>query len=345
MSDIMEIQRNDQFTKTKVVVIGGGTGVSVLLRGIKRYTENITAIVTVADDGGGSGILREDLGMLPPGDIRSCILALADDESIMQKLLNYRFEEGRLQGQSFGNLFIAAMNAISNDFVDAIKSVSEVMAVKGTVLPVTLEDITLTAELANGDIVNGESSIPETVRRKRSKIKTVKINPSKVKALPYCLKAIAEADIIILGPGSLYTSIIPNLLVDNMETALHNAKGKKFYISNVMTQPGETYGYDLFDHIEAIESHLKNKKNIVDYIVANSGKVNPSHLKHYQLEGSDMVNIDLSKFVECPYEFILGDFVEVKNGYIRHDAKKIIETILNINEGLEKNELFIRNKK
>lgn len=158
-------------SQPKVVIIGGGTGVSVLLRGIKTYTDNITAIVTVADDGGGSGVLREDLGMLPPGDIRSCILALADDESIMQKLLNYRFREGRLQGQSFGNLFIAAMNSISRDFVEAIKNVSEVMAVKGTVLPVTLEDITLTAELVNGDIINGESSIPEIVRKKEVRLR------------------------------------------------------------------------------------------------------------------------------------------------------------------------------
>ncbi len=320
-------------SQPKVVVIGGGTGVSVLLRGIKAYTDNITAIVTVADDGGGSGVLREDLGMLPPGDIRSCILALADDESIMQKLLNYRFEEGRLQGQSFGNLFIAAMNAISHDFVEAIKNVSEVMAVKGTVLPVTLEDITLTAELVNGDIVNGESSIPKIVRKKRSKIKTVKINPRKVKALPYCLKAIQEADIIILGPGSLYTSIIPNLLVDNIEEALHNAKGKKFYISNVMTQPGETFEYDLYDHIEAIESHLKNGSQIIDYIVANTGEVDKSFLKHYWDKGSDLVNVNLPRFEKDAYQFILGDFVEVKNGYIRHNATKIIETILNIEEG------------
>ncbi|MPW26358.1 uridine diphosphate-N-acetylglucosamine-binding protein YvcK [Alkalibaculum sp. M08DMB] len=316
----------------KVVIIGGGTGVSVLLRGIKEYTEEITAIITVADDGGGSGVLREDLGMLPPGDIRSCILALADDESIMQNLLNYRFEEGRLRGQSFGNLFIAAMNAISDNFVEAIKNVSDVMAVKGTVLPVTTEDITLTAELVNGQIVNGESYIAKSVQEMKSNIKKMRINPCTVKALPYCLDAIEQADIIILGPGSLYTSIIPNLLVENIEIALHNSKGKKFYISNVMTQPGETQGYDLFDHIEAIENHLANGSKVVDYIIANSGIVERKYLKQYQLEGSDMVRINLSKFREGYYKFILDDFVEVKNGYIRHNAKKIIETILNVKE-------------
>ncbi|RBP62645.1 putative cofD-like protein [Alkalibaculum bacchi] len=318
----------NQYNQPKIVILGGGTGVSVLLRGIKHYTENITAIVTVADDGGGSGVLREDLGMLPPGDIRSCILALADDESIMQKLLNHRFTEGRLNGQSFGNLFIAAMNAISDNFVEAIKNVSDVMAVKGTVLPVTLDDITLTAELVNGEIVNGESAIPETVKKVGSKIKIVKTNPDKVCALPYCVKAIEEADIIILGPGSLYTSIIPDLLVEDIEEALLRAKAKKYYISNIMTQPGETQGYDLYDHVEALQAHLKQGKNIIDYIVANTGKVKKCFLEPYQEQDSDMVEVDLSRFTDCPYEFILDNFIEVKNGYIRHNARKIVETIL-----------------
>mgnify|MGYP000882724063 CR=1 FL=1 len=318
----------NQYNQPKIVILGGGTGVSVLLRGIKHYTENITAIVTVADDGGGSGVLREDLGMLPPGDIRSCILALADDESIMQKLLNHRFTEGRLNGQSFGNLFIAAMNAISDNFVEAIKNVSDVMAVKGTVLPVTLDDITLTAELVNGEIVNGESAIPETVKKVGSKIKMVKTNPDKVCALPYCVKAIEEADIIILGPGSLYTSIIPDLLVEDIEEALLRAKAKKYYISNIMTQPGETQGYDLYDHVEALQAHLKQGKNIIDYIVANTGKVKKCFLEPYQEQDSDMVEVDLSRFTDCPYEFILDNFIEVKNGYIRHNARKIVETIL-----------------
>lgn len=318
----------NRYNQPKIVILGGGTGVSVLLRGIKHYTENITAIVTVADDGGGSGVLREDLGMLPPGDIRSCILALADDESIMQKLLNHRFTEGRLNGQSFGNLFIAAMNAISDNFAEAIKNVSDVMAVKGTVLPVTLDDITLTAELVNGEIVNGESAIPETVKKVGSKIKMVKTNPDKVCALPYCLKAIEEADIIILGPGSLYTSIIPDLLVEDIEVALLRAKAKKYYISNIMTQPGETQDYDLYDHVEALQAHLKQGKNIIDYIVANTGKVEKSFLGPYQEQDSDMVKVDLSRFTDCHYEFILDNFIEVKNGYIRHNARKIVETIL-----------------
>ncbi|MFZ7132195.1 MAG: gluconeogenesis factor YvcK family protein [Eubacteriales bacterium] len=313
---------------SKVVVIGGGTGNAVILRGLKKFTHYITAIVTVADDGGGSGVLREDLGMLPPGDIRSCILALADDESIMQELLNYRFKEGRLQGQCFGNLFIAAMNSISNNFVEAIKNVSEVMAVKGKVLPVTLEDITLTAQLANGDVINGESIIPEMVRKRKSKINSVSINPSSVCALPYCLDAIAEADIIILGPGSLYTSIIPNLLVDKVEEALSCSKAKKYYICNIMTQPGETDNYDLYDHVISIEQHLKFSNRIFDYIIANIGEVDDSTLRGYALEGSKLVKADLSRFPHGKYQLILDNYVDIKNDYIRHDAEKIAERIL-----------------
>lgn len=324
----MEINKEVDKWEPKVVVMGGGTGNSVILRGLKKLTHHITAIVTVADDGGGSGVLREDLGMLPPGDIRSCILALADDESIMQQLLNYRFNEGRLKGQNFGNLFLAAMNSISDNFVEAIKNVSEVMAVNGKVLPVTLEDITLTAQLLNGDTVSGESAIPKVVVQKKSPIKRVNINPSTVRALPYCLDAIQEADIIILGPGSLYTSIIPNLLVDKIEEALLKAKAKKYYICNIMTQPGETEDYDVLDHIKAIENHLKYKHRIFDYVVANTGNAPHDIVSHYELEGSSMVNADISKFNGEKYVFLLDDFVEVKNGYIRHNAEKIAKQIL-----------------
>lgn len=313
----------------KVVVMGGGTGNAVILRGLKAYTENITAIVTVADDGGNSGILRSDLGMLPPGDIRSCILALADDESIMQELLNYRFSDGRLKGQCFGNLFIAAMNSISDNFVEAIKNVSEVMAVKGKVLPVTLEDITLKAKLLNGDIITGESLIPEMVKEKKTKIKRVSINPSSVNALPYCIDAINEADIIILGPGSLYTSIIPNLLVDKIEDTLINAKAKKYYICNIMTQPGETEGYDLFDHVVSIEDHLQRLSPIFEYVIANIGRVDEDFLVKYKLEGSTLVEVDMDKFNDKnKYRFMLDDYVEVKDGYIRHNAKKIARDII-----------------
>lgn len=315
--------------RKRVVVIGGGTGSSVILRGLKKFTDNITAIVTVADDGGGSGVLREDLGMLPPGDIRSCILALADDESIMQQLLNYRFEEGILKGQSFGNLFIAAMNSINGNFMEAIKNVSDVMAIKGRVLPVTLESITLSAVLQDGQVIDGESHIPAVAIQRGTKIKAVEINPKNVKPLPEAIEAILNAQAVIIGPGSLYTSIIPDLLVHGIEEALQNTKAKRFYISNIMTQPGETEGYDIWDHIEAIEGHLTNpSKRIFDYIVINQGKAVEESIDKYKTGGSEHVRFNISKFKGREYKFIIGDYVEVVNDYIRHDAEKISEEIL-----------------
>ncbi|HAE62593.1 MAG TPA: hypothetical protein DCG38_09730 [Eubacteriaceae bacterium] len=313
----------------RVAVIGGGTGSSVILRGLKKYTENITAIVTVADDGGGSGVLREDLGMLPPGDIRSCILSLADEEGIMQKLLNYRFEEGRLKGQSFGNLFIAAMNGISGNFVEAIKNVSDVMAIKGTVLPVSLESVTLSAELCNGEIVNGESQIPLKAMEKKSKIKRVSINPKRIEPLPEAIEAIMSAQAVIVGPGSLYTSIIPNLLVDGVEDALRATKAKRFYIPNIMTQPGETDDYDAWDHIHAIEAHLKNHaEKIFDYIVINRGKDMGEPFDKYKSGGAERVRFIKERFAGGKYSLIEGDYIDIKQNYIRHDADKIAEVIL-----------------
>ena len=207
----------------KVVVIGGGTGLSTMLRGLKLYTRNITAIVTVGDDGGGSGKLRADLGMLPPGDIRNCILALADTEPIMEDLLQYRYNEGSLKGQRFGNLFLAAMAGISENFEDAVQKMSSVLAVTGKVLPVTLDDMKLIAELENGNIVEGESIIPDEVVNQKTKIKKLKINPEKARPLIDALFAIKDADAIIMGPGSLYTSIIPNLLVEDIVDAIEKS--------------------------------------------------------------------------------------------------------------------------
>ena len=204
----------------KIVVVGGGTGLSTMLRGLKKHSHNITAIVTVADDGGGSGDLRNDLGMLPPGDVRNCILALANTEPVMDDLLNYRFKDGRLKGQSFGNLFLAAMNGISINFEDAVQKMSSVLAVRGQVLPVTLDYMELEAILENGNIIKGESNIPDAVIKQKSKIKELRIIPEEADALGDALIAIEEADAIILGPGSLYTSILPNLLVKDITKAI-----------------------------------------------------------------------------------------------------------------------------
>ena len=277
----------------KIVVVGGGTGLSTMLRGLKYYTSNITAIVTVGDDGGGSGDLREDLGMLPPGDIRNCILALADTEPLMEDLLQYRFKDGRLKNQSFGNLFLAAMNGISDNFEDAVQKMSSVLAVTGRVLPVTLEDMKLVAELENGNKVEGESQIPEEALRQNSRIKKIRIEPQNAKPLDDAIKAIGEADAIVLGPGSLYTSIIPNLLVKNIAESIRKSDAIKIYISNIMTQPGETNGFKASDHIKVLRKY--GGRNIVDYVIANNGDI-PSEVKEkYALDNSSLVELDKKK--------------------------------------------------
>ena len=239
----------------KVAVIGGGHGLSNMLRGLKQYTENISAIVTVADDGGGSGMLRQDLGMPPPGDIRSCMEALANTEPVMRELLHYRFTEGSLAGQSFGNLFLAALNGISPSFDAAVRRMSQVLAITGRVLPVTTADVQLEAEFENGATVVGESKIFYCKKQEDCRIRQVRLIPSRPKALPEAVSAIADADMIVLGPGSLYTSIIPNLLVDGIVKAIRESDALKVYVCNVMTQEGETEGYTVSDHIAAIFAH------------------------------------------------------------------------------------------
>lgn len=313
----------------KIVVIGGGTGLSVLLRGLKKYTSNITAIVTVADDGGGSGILREDLGLLPPGDIRNCILALADTEPVMERLLQYRFEEGQLKGQSFGNLLIAAMNGISsNNFEEAIRKINDVFAVTGKVLPVTLEDITLYAKLRNGKTIKGESQIPKKVKEFDSEIESVFIKPSSVKPLDESIEAIREADIVVLGPGSLYTSIIPNLMVEDIRRAIKESKSIKVYITNVMTQPGETDGYGVWEHVEAIIKHMKSQ--VIDYVFVNNEEISLDVLKKYVKDGAEPIRLkkgELEKLYKNGIKVKEGPFIDIKNQYIRHDADSVSDVI------------------
>ena len=236
----------------RIVVIGGGHGQSTLLRGLKLYSRNLTAIVTVADDGGGSGVLRRDLGMLPPGDIRNCITALANTEPTMMELMNYRFPEGINKGQSFGNLFLAALNGITGSFEEAVTRMNEVLAVTGKVLPVTNANVDLVADFENGASVVGESKIAAKKKQQNCRIHQVRLEPQKPKALPHAIDAILSADMIILGPGSLYTSIIPNLLVDGIVQALEKSKAPKIYVLNIMTQDGETEGYTAFDHLHAL---------------------------------------------------------------------------------------------
>lgn len=312
----------------KIVAVGGGTGLSTMLRGLKQYSSNLTALVTVADDGGGSGVLREDLGMLPPGDIRNCILALADTEPIMQKLLQYRFQDGMLKGQSFGNLFLAAMDGISDSFEEAVKKMSDVLAVTGTVLPITLDDVRLCAETDNGNTILGEFNIGHRSLNDKERINKVYFNQSNVKPLSEAIEAITDADIVVLGPGSLYTSIIPNLLVDGVCDALQKTKAIIVYVCNVMTQPCETDGYTLSDHIKAIEKH--SKKGLIDYCVVNTAPIPNEMRERYLLDGAELVKVDSEIVEKMGIEIITGDFKSVNNNLVRHDSNKLAKKIIEL---------------
>lgn len=314
----------------KIVTIGGGTGNSILLRGVKNFTSNITTIVTVADDGGGSGVLREDLGMLPPGDIRNCLVALANTEPIMEKLINYRFSNGQLKGQSLGNLLIAAMNDICGDFNEAIREISNVLAITGKVLPMTLDNVKLFAELEDGSTIEGESNITFLNRKNGGKIKRVYTSPKLLLPLKESIDSIMDADIVLLGPGSLYTSIIPNLLVTDISQALKETKAEVVYILNIMTQPGETNGYSVTDHVVAIIDHANS--NIIDKIVVNSKEVDKyAKYRYKSIENSTPIYItdeDREIMEKLGIEIIEADICDISYDYIVHDSNKLMKTIL-----------------
>ncbi len=316
----------------KIVVIGGGTGISNILRGLKKITSDVVAIVTVADDGGGSGVLRDELGILPPGDIRSCLISLANTEPIMKELLRYRFTEGNLKNQNFGNLFIAAMIGITGNFEDAIKKTSEVLAITGKVLPVTTEDMIIKAELLDGTFVEGESKIPCEVLKKNTGIKNIFIVPDIIKPLKDCVNEVLNADIIILGPGSLYTSILPNLKIKEMCDALNKSRGLKVYISNIMTQPGETDGYTLSDHVDAIFRNTNISS--IDYVIANDRVLDEDILGKYECNNSEQVVCDYIKLSKLNIVVVKDDLVKLENNLIRHDHNKlacIVKDIINSN--------------
>ncbi len=309
----------------KIVVIGGGTGLSTMLRGLKYYTSNITAIVTVGDDGGGSGDLREDLGMLPPGDIRNCILALADTEPLMEDLLQYRFKDGRLKNQSFGNLFLAAMAGISDNFEEAVQKMSSVLAVTGKVIPVTLDNMQLVARLQNGNIIKGESQIPEEALKQNSRIDELMIMPENAKALKEALTAIKEADAIVMGPGSLYTSITSNLLVKDISRAVRKSNGIKIYISNIMTQPGETTGFKVSDHLKVLRKY--GGKDIVDYVIVNTGEITDELKEKYNQEGAELVKLDEEDIKSMGIKIVGENLVKINNGTVKHDSDKLAEVL------------------
>ena len=317
-------------TDPNVVVIGGGTGQSVFLRGLKKRTRNITAIVTVADDGGGSGVLREDLGMLPPGDIRNCLLALANIEPTMKEVMQYRFTEGALKGQSFGNLFLAAMNGLYGNFEVALYKMSQIFAITGKVLPVTLNDINLIAKLKNGKIVKGESRIPKEVKDDKTYIERVYLDEQDAVPLDEVINSIENADIIIMGPGSLYTSIIPNLL-NGVVDAIEKSKAPKVYICNIMTQPGETDDHNVLDHVNAIVKHTN--KNIIDYVISNNEVLPKEMIDRYQKDGAKQVILDDKQrkiLKTMGAKTIEENLIEIKNNYIRHDAGHISDIVINL---------------
>lgn len=314
-----------------ITVIGGGTGISVLLRGLKEHTMNLTAVVTVADDGGGSGKLREDLGILPPGDIRNCLLALADAEPKLKDVLQHRFSQGELKGQSFGNLFLASMIEIYGDFNKAIQEMSNVLDVKGEVFPMTLENVNLHVKLKNGKIIEGESAIPKMTVEYGSPIEKISVEPKKINPLRESVDRIRKSDCIVIGPGSLYTSIIPNLLVNKIPKEIYSSKGSKIYIANIMTQRGETDGFSLLKHVQEIEKY--SKKSIIDYVIVND-KVLPSEMKN-KLEKEKIEQIFLTEEEECflnekNIKVIKADILEIENHIIRHNSKALSDLIMKI---------------
>ncbi|MBI2842064.1 MAG: YvcK family protein [Armatimonadetes bacterium] len=309
----------------RIVVIGGGTGLSTMLRGLKQYTSNIVAIVTVTDDGGSSGKLHRELGMLPPGDIRNCLVALADAEPLMTELFQYRFNggTGSLQGHSFGNLLIAAMTNITGDFEKAVKETSNILAIRGRVLPSTIENVQLHAELADGSLADGETNIVAS----RQRIRHIFLTPSDIRPLDESIQAIALADVIIIGPGSVYTSIVPNLLVLGIADAIADSKAEKVYVCNVMTQPGETEGFTAADHVRAVANHSDHR--IFNHVLVNRQVPSLELLEKYAEQGAELVAPDIDAVREMGYRVVIGDFMS-QTDVVRHDPEKLAQAIIRL---------------
>ena len=308
-----------------MVVIGGGTGLSVILRGLKTFEVDITAIVTVADDGGSSGILRKELDIPPPGDVRNVLVALAEVEPLVEELFQHRFASGDgLNGHSLGNLLLAGMTSITGDFQKGISTISRVLNVRGRVLPAANESIILHAEMNDGSIVSGESQIPLVSKG----IKRVFLSPSYVTPLPETIQELAQADLIVLGPGSLYTSILPNLLVPGIVEAIRNSKAKKAYICNAMTQAGETDGYTASDHLQGVINHCG--EGLVKYVLVNGEPISEAVLERYQVERAQQVIVDDKELEDLGVSIIKDRFVLESNQKLRHDAMKVSEALLDL---------------
>jgi uncharacterized cofD-like protein len=305
----------------RIVSIGGGTGLSSLLRGLKKCAADLSAIVTVTDDGGSSGRLREELGVLPPGDIRNCMIALSEDEHLMSRLFRFRFNsDGSLHNHSFGNLFLTAMAGVTGDFAEAVLLTSEVLAIKGVIYPLTNSNVSLNAELEDGSTVTGETRITGSNQR----IRRVYLNPADARALPNALKAIEAADVITIGPGSLYTSLIPNLLVREVVAAIHDAQATKIYIQNIMTQPGETVGYSAAEHVKALSDHCDGL--VFPNILVNSREPSSSILKKYDAENAGLVDIDKDRLRALQLNIVERDLL-AEDGVVRHDPDRLARAV------------------
>ena len=309
----------------RIVAIGGGTGLSTMLRGLKHISPRITAIVSMADNGGGSGVLRQELGMPPPGDVRNCLQALANTEPTMEALLAYRFKEGTLKGQSFGNLFLAALTDMSGSFDLAVSRMSDVLAISGRVLPVTNENVQLLADFDDGATIEGQCQIANYKKGEGRRIIRVRMEPERPAALPGCLEAIAQADLILLGPGSLYTSVIPNLLVDGIARAIHESKAAKVYIMNLMTQDGETEGYTAQDHVRALFDH--GGEGLFDHALINNLPIPPAALELYRREGAAPISVDTTALARMGVRAEFAPVADHSKGLVRHDPQALARAI------------------
>ncbi len=308
-------------SKPKIVSIGGGTGLSTLLRGLKKCQADLSAIVTVTDDGGSSGRLREELGVMPPGDIRNCMIALSEDERLMSRLFRFRFTSGvGLRNHSFGNLFLTAMAGVTGDFAEAVHLTSEVLAIKGVIYPLTNSNVSLNAELEDGSIVNGETRITASSQR----IRRVYLDPSDALPLPDAIKAIESADVITLGPGSLYTSLIPNMLVKEVIGAIRASQATKIYIQNIMTQPGETVGYSAADHVKALADHCNGV--LFPNILLNDRAPSASILRKYDAEHAGMVKVDLERLRALQLNIMERDLL-AEDRVVRHDSDRLARAV------------------
>ena len=307
----------------KIVVVGGGTGLSALLRGLKQYTCNLTAIVTVTDDGGSSGKLRDELGIQPPGDVRNCLVALAETDQIMDTLFSYRFESGALKGHSLGNLLLAGLTDTFGDFQKGIEQVSKVFALRGKVFPTTLDQVVLMADLEDGTRVIGETS----VRATKGKIDKVYLEPSDCTPLPDAIQAIEEADLVVLGPGSLYTSVLPNLLVLGLREKIREASAPVVYVCNVMTEKGETDGYKVSDHLQAILDHCG--EGFVDAVLASRGEITEPLLKRYSQEEAVPVVSDPKVVQHLGVKYFEANLVQEGN-VVRHDSDRLAKELIRL---------------